>query len=83
MMHCSSHTAATVAAAVTEVVFKAVVVVTAAATAIHRIPIWRPINYSSVCILISPLRLVNVYKKQNNFEVKMRRRGLINMQTKE
>ena len=34
-------------------------------------------------MLISPLRLVNMYKKQKNFEVKMRRRGLINMQTKE
>ena len=50
---------------------------------IHLIPKWRPINYSFVCMLISPLRLVNMYKKQKNFEVKMRRRGLINMQTKE
>ena len=50
---------------------------------IHLIPKWRPINYSFVCMLISPLRLVNVYKKQKNFEVKMRQRGLINMQTKE
>ena len=34
-------------------------------------------------MVISPLRLVNMSKKQKNFEVKMRRRGLINMQTKE
>ena len=50
---------------------------------IHLIPKWRSINYSFVCMLISPLRLVNMYKKQKNFEVKTRRRGLINMQTKE
>ena len=37
------------------------------------------INYSFVCMLISPHRLVNKYKKQKNFEVKMRRRGVINM----
>ena len=41
---------------------------------------WWPINYSFVCMLISPIRLVNMYKKQKNFEVKMRRRGLINIQ---
>ena len=34
-------------------------------------------------MLISSLRLVNMYKKQKKFEVKMRQRGLINMQTKE
>ena len=34
-------------------------------------------------MLISSLRVVNIYEKQKNFEVKMRRRGLINMQTKE
>ena len=50
---------------------------------IHLIPKWRPINYSFVCMLISPLGLVIMYKKQKNFEVKMRQRGLINMQTKE
>ena len=50
---------------------------------IHLIPKWRPINDSFVCMLVSPLRLVNMYKKQKTFEVKMRRRGLINMQTKE
>ena len=51
--------------------------------AIHLIPKCRPINYSFVCILISPLCLVSMYKKQKNFEVKMRQRGLINMETKE
>ena len=50
---------------------------------IHLIPKWWAINYSFVCMLISPLRLVNMYKKQKNFEVKLRPRGLINMQTKE
>ena len=50
---------------------------------IHLIPKWRPVNYSFVCMLISPLRLVNMYKKQKNFEVKMRLRGLVNQQTKE
>ena len=50
---------------------------------IHLIPKWRPINYSFVCMLISPLSLANMYKKQKNFEVKMRQRGLMNMQTKE
>ena len=34
-------------------------------------------------MLISSLRLVNMYKKQKNFEMEMRPRGLINMQTKE
>ena len=43
----------------------------------------RLINYSFVCMLISLLCLVNMHKKQKNFEVKMRRRGLINMQTTE
>ena len=28
---------------------------------IHRIPKWRPISYSFVCVLISPLCLVNMY----------------------
>ena len=41
------------------------------------------INYFFVCMLISPLGLVHMYKKQKNFEVKMRRIGLMNMQTKE
>ena len=50
---------------------------------IHLIPKWRPINYSFVSMLISPLCLVSMYKTQKNFEVKMRQRGLINMQTKE
>ena len=43
---------------------------------IHLIPKWRPINYSFVYMLISPLCLVNVYKKHKKFEVKMRQRGL-------
>ena len=43
---------------------------------IHLIPKWRPTNYSFVCMFISPLCLVIVYKKQKNFEVKMRQRGL-------
>ena len=47
------------------------------------IPKWRRMTDSFVCMLISPLCLVNMYKKQKNFEVKMRLRGLINMQTKE
>ena len=50
---------------------------------IHLIPKWRSVNYSFVCMLISPLRLVNMYKKQKNFEVKMRLRGPVNQQTKE
>ena len=50
---------------------------------IHLFPKWRPINYSFVCMLISPLGLVIMNKKQKNFEVKMRQRGLIKMQTKE
>ena len=29
-------------------------------------------KFSYVCMLISPLRLVNMYKKQKKFEVKMR-----------
>ena len=33
-----------------------------------------------VCMLISPSCLVNMYKKQKNFGVKIRQRGLINMQ---
>ena len=43
---------------------------------IHLIPKWRPTNYSFVCMFISPLCLVIMYKKQKNFEVKMRQRGL-------
>ena len=50
---------------------------------IHLIPKWRPINYSFVFMLISPLCLVSMSKTQKNFEVKMRQRGLINLQTKE
>jgi len=51
--------------------------------AIHLIAKWRPINYSFVCMLISPFGLVNMYKKQNNFEVKMRQGGLVGMRTEE
>ena len=50
---------------------------------IHLIPKWRPINYSFVCMLLSPRCLVSMYKTWKNFEVKLRQRGLINMQTKE
>ena len=50
---------------------------------IHLIPKWLPINYSFVCMFISPLCFVSMYKTQKNFEVKMRQRGLINMQAKE
>ena len=82
-MLCSSHTAATVAAAVAEVVLIAVVVVTAAATAIHLIPKWRPINYSFVCMLISPPRLTFTSKFFCFLYTLTRRRGLIKMQTKE
>ena len=39
---------------------------------IHLIPKRRPINYSFVYMLISPLCPVNMYKKQKNFEVKMK-----------
>ena len=31
------------------------------------IPNWRPINYSFVCMLISPVNLVNMYKKTKEF----------------
>ena len=42
-------------------------------------------NKSFFClhVNISPLCLVNMYKKKKNFDVKMRKRGLINLQTKE
>jgi len=35
-----------------------------------------------IFMLINPLCLVNMYNTQRNFEVKMRQRALINMQTK-
>ena len=50
---------------------------------IHLIPKWQPVYYFFVYMVISPLCLVKMYKIQKNFEVKMRQRGLINMQTKE
>ena len=83
MMLCSSHTVATVVAAVAELVLIVVVVVTAAATAIHLIPKWPPINYSFVCMLISPLRLIFASKVFCFLYTLTRRKGLINMQTKE
>ena len=55
----------------------------ASKTTIHLITQWRLIDYSFVCMLTSPLGLVNMYKKQKNFEVKMKQRELINMQTKQ
>jgi len=50
---------------------------------IHLIPKWQPVYYSPVYMVISPLCLVNMYKIQKNFEVKMRQRGLIDMRTGE
>ena len=50
---------------------------------IHLIPKWRPINYSFVCMLISPLRLIFTSKFFCFLYMLTRRRGLINMQTKE
>ena len=46
---------------------------------------WRPINYSFVCMLISPLCLIFISKFFCFFFLYMltRLRGLINMQTKE
>ena len=51
--------------------------------AIHLIPKWRPINYSFVCMLISPLRLIFTSKFSCVLHMLTRPRGLINMQTKE
>ena len=50
---------------------------------IHLIPKWRPRNYSFVCMLISPLRLIFTSKFFCFLYMLTRRRGLINMQTKE
>ena len=44
---------------------------------------WRPINYSFVCMFISPLSLVFTSKFFCFLYMTMRQRGLINMQTKE
>ena len=44
---------------------------------------WRPIDYSFVCILISPLRLIFTLKFFCPLYMLTRRRGLINMQIKE
>ena len=49
---------------------------------IHLIPKWRPINYSFVCKLISPLRLIFTSKFSCVLHMLTRPRGLINMQTK-
>ena len=41
-------------------------------------------NNLFLCLHVNyPLCLVVMYKKQKNFDMKMRQRGLINMQTKE
>ena len=40
------------------------------------------VGHSFVCMLISSLCLVNMYKTQKNFELEMRQRGLVNMQIK-
>mgnify|MGYP007058292855 CR=1 FL=1 len=50
---------------------------------IHLIPKWRPINYSFVCMLISPLRLIFTTKFFCFLHMLTRPRGLINMQAKE
>ena len=50
---------------------------------IHLIPKWRPINYSFLCMLITPLCLIFSTKFFCFLHMLTRRRGLINMQTKE
>ena len=47
------------------------------------IPKWRPINYSFVCMFISPLSLIFTSKFFCFLFMWTRQRGLINMQTKE
>ena len=49
----------------------------------HPIPKWLPINYSFVCMLIIPLRLIFTSKFFCFLCMLTRRRGLINMQAKE
>ena len=51
--------------------------------AIHLIPKWRPINYSFVCMFISPLCFIFTSKFFCVFYMLTRHQGLINMQTKE
>ena len=46
-------------------------------------PKWRPINYSFVCMFISPLSLIFTLKLFCFSYMLTRQRGLINMQTKE
>ena len=50
---------------------------------IHLIPKWRPINYSFVCMLISPLCLIFISKFFCFLYMLTKQRGLIYMQTKE
>ena len=50
---------------------------------IHLIPKWRPINYSFVCMFISPLCLIFTSKFYCVSYMLTRHQGLINMQTKE
>ena len=50
---------------------------------IHLIPKWRPINYSFVCMVISPLCLIFTPKFFCVFYMLTRHQGLVNMQTKE
>ena len=50
---------------------------------IHLIPKSRPINYSFVCMFISPLCLIFTWKFFCVFYMLTRHQGLINMQTKE
>ena len=50
---------------------------------IHLIPKWRPINYSFVCMFISPLCLIFTSKFFCVLYMLTRHQGLINMQTKE
>ena len=50
---------------------------------IDLIPKWRPINYSFVCMFISPLCLIFTSKFFCVFYMLTRHQGLINMQTKE
>ena len=50
---------------------------------IHLIPKWRSINYSFVCMFISPLCLIFTPKFFCVFYMLTRHQGLVNMQTKE
>ena len=50
---------------------------------IHFVPKWRPINYSFVCMFISPHCLIFTSKFFCVFYMLTRHQGLISMQTKE